>query len=366
MQVSRKLAAAVPAVLLTALLLMSSWGLSRGNAQLASATSGEAAENVDAKKKAEKGAKKNATKDVGESTDEIDVTREAVNASRYYYTYDNTVEKKDGRGSSARSTKGAIATIDLQARANQKHSEPLGSGMPGNTLAELPQGERTFGGVKFRIGDGCIQLAGKLLPGRPAKIEGIPVGRTFQVLHVLHATCWGAAGAPGDDMFVEDGTLVGQYQVGYEDNLVETIPIVYGQDVRDWWNWDGSKPAGRAEVAWTGVNDLARQNEREIRLYRTAWKNPRPDKVVRQIDFVSTNDSAAAPFCVAMTAAGAGEPAKRAVSVSRGISAGLAGEEGSTDSVEPAANSLGTSRSRRRLPKKAPDKADEPASESFR
>ena len=41
------------------------------------------------------------------------------------------------------------------------------------------KGEQEFAGVKFKIGEALIQLAGKTIPQRPEKVEGIPVNRRF-------------------------------------------------------------------------------------------------------------------------------------------------------------------------------------------
>jgi len=42
-------------------------------------------------------------------------------------------------------------------------------------------------------------------------------------------------------LFVPDDTLIGEYKVRYDDKAVETIPVVYGKDVRDWWFVEGEK-----------------------------------------------------------------------------------------------------------------------------
>lgn len=82
--------------------------------------------------------------------------------------------------------------IDLQPQANQKLADPLGSGRAGNDLAEVPKGEQTFEGVKFKIDDGFLQLNSPLLKEQRAKaIEGIPVGKPFAKLHILHSTAYG-------------------------------------------------------------------------------------------------------------------------------------------------------------------------------
>ena len=95
--------------------------------------------------------------------------------------------------------------------------------------------------------------------------------------------------------------MIGEYKVHYDDKSVETIPIVYGKDVRDWFDWDQSKPVTHGKVAWTGENARAKELNLKLRLYVTTWQNPHPDKRVVHIDYSSTN-TACAPFCLAITA----------------------------------------------------------------
>ncbi len=190
--------------------------------------------------------------------------------------------------------KGRLNYIDLRSCANRKVT--LGrTGKPNNSLAELPRGEQTFGGVKFNIADAMIQLASTKLPDRPEKVE-IPVNRTFIRLYVLHATEWGEVSWAK----VPDGTLVGQFHLNFEDQTTETIPIVYGEDLRDWWDVEG-KAVTRSKVAWVGGIREARGEQARLRLYLSAWNNPQPDKKVVGIDYVSANATAASPFCVGMT-----------------------------------------------------------------
>ena len=193
--------------------------------------------------------------------------------------------------------------IDLQPKANQKLDENFhNEKFEGNKLAGIPKGESLFGDVKFKIEEKLIQLGCKYVQDKPDKVEGIKVGKKFAKLYLLHATGFGAFGSQGDPLYISDGTAIGKYMVKYEDKSEEVIPIVYGEDVRDWFNHDQSKPATRGKVVWEGENDFARQFGAKLRLYMTEWKNPKPDKKVVSIDFVREGDSVAAPFCVAMTA----------------------------------------------------------------
>ena len=180
--------------------------------------------------------------------------------------------------------------LDLGPVANQKLKESYGS--EGNNLAALPTGMQTFAGVKFKIGDGLIQLSGNQTQGKPDKVEGIKVGTTCSKLYFLHATHWAA----------REDAIIGYYTVHYEDKSRETVPIVYGRDIADWWFTGDSAEPTRARVAWKGDNDDARNSNARVRLYLTTWKNPEPARRVVSIDFGSTNADQAAPFCVAITA----------------------------------------------------------------
>ena len=187
--------------------------------------------------------------------------------------------------------KGKLTFLDLQPKGNQRLDEDFVS--QGNDLKDLPRGEQTFAGVKFRIGASAIVLGSTNLPEMPLKVEAVQVNRRVARLFFLHATQWGAA------QDVVDGKLIGQYNLHCEDGTEQSVPIVFGEDMRDWWDED-QRPITRGQVAWTGTNEAARGRNAKTRLYVSMWENPLPDKKVVSIDFVSAN-TASAPFCVAMT-----------------------------------------------------------------
>jgi hypothetical protein len=193
--------------------------------------------------------------------------------------------------------------IDLQPKATHKLADNSPSGMPGNNLGSLPTGVRELGGVKFKIGEGYLQLGSPLYKlKRPTAVEGIKVGRTLAKLYLLHGTAYGTA-APGAPRYIADGAVIAEYRVRYEDGKSEVIKVVYGKDVRDYWFSKDSPSATRGKVAWEGDNAAAKRLSNRLRLYRTTWVNPRPRKRVESIDYVKPEkNSSAAPFCVAMTA----------------------------------------------------------------
>jgi hypothetical protein len=187
-----------------------------------------------------------------------------------------------------------VIYIDLKPYCNHNRKDDFHSGnYPGNNLASLPAGKQTFKGVKFQIGDGVVQLGSSNVAGKPEKVEGIKVGRKFGKLSILHATGYSAP----------DDTVIGKYLINYDDKTTETIEIVFGKDVVDWWAYPGRAEPTRGKIAWEGENEPAKGFEAKIRLYLTIWQNPHPKKKVVTIDYVATaQDTGAAPFCVAMTA----------------------------------------------------------------
>jgi hypothetical protein len=187
----------------------------------------------------------------------------------------------------------AVTYVDLQPRANQKQNETLIS-VPGNTLAGLKQGKQTLAGLRFDVGPRLIQLANEELRGKlPGKVEGIQIGAKFARLHVLHGTAY----------FADDGAVIARYVVHDADNSKETVEVVYGKDVRDWWRHDDDKGPTRGKVAWEGSNPAAKAGGCSLWLFSLTWKNPRPGQRVLAIDCVSTLTDAA-PFVVAMTLEG--------------------------------------------------------------
>jgi hypothetical protein len=182
--------------------------------------------------------------------------------------------------------------IDLQPKANHKLADDVQEGTGGNDLKEVKTGEQTLADVRFKIGEKYIQLGSTMAPDKPEKVEGIKVDRKFTKLHLLHATEWAA----------ENDTIIGEYTVTWDDDTSTTIPIRYGKDILDWWYDDSSPESSEAKVAWKGDNELAKGQNKKIRLYRATWENSKPELKVKTIDISSTKQTQAAPFCVAITA----------------------------------------------------------------
>ena len=182
--------------------------------------------------------------------------------------------------------------VDLQPSGNHRLVDALGS-LEGNNLAGVPQGPQMLDGTWFRIDERLIRVRGQRSPEPPEAVRGIAIGARFDTLHILHSTMFGNA------FGTDDGTEIGAYVVHYADRTEERIPIIYGEDVRDWWRSGDPADPSRGKVAWAGRNKAAGEED-EIRLFASRWKNPHPEKRVISIDFESKN-TPSAPFLVALT-----------------------------------------------------------------
>jgi beta-lactamase regulating signal transducer with metallopeptidase domain len=206
-------------------------------------------------------------------------------------------EKEEKKAADKKAADKKWIFVDLQPKANHKLKEDFhGTRFPGNNLESLPQGEQTLEGVKFKIGESLIQLTSTMqeVADLPEKVEDIKVNAKFAKLHILQAVGWRA----------DDDALVGEYTINWENGSSVTIPIVYGKDVLDWWCYPDSGEPSNGKVAWKGENEGAKTLNATIRLYLTTWENPKPELKVKSIDFSTTKQTQAAPFCVAIT----GEP----------------------------------------------------------
>lgn len=203
---------------------------------------------------------------------------------------------------------GKFTFVDLMPHTNQRFTDNFGSGRDGNDLKSIGKDSRTFGGVNFKLASGVMQLGSDLLAQKkPTKIEGIKVGAVAAKIHIVHATGYGNGsvlgqpGKDGDPLYIADGAKIAEYKIRYDDGKTQTIPVVYGEDVRDWWYGENAKGVKRGKVAWQGQNELSKGFEQGIRLYLTTWDNPHTDKKIASIDYIKVGGGPAAPFCVAIT-----------------------------------------------------------------
>jgi len=185
---------------------------------------------------------------------------------------------------------GELITLDLGDHLNTQ----LGHGTPDradNHWQDLPRGEQTFAGVKFRIDEGTIQLrGGRIWQNYPERVQ-IPIAKRLSNLYLLHAT----------QVNLPSPIPVGAITFRYRDGTSVTQPIEYKRHVADGWlRWE-PQPLPQAACAWVGDNPAAGSMGYRLSLYATRFVNPHPDREVEAIVYESASNPNCAPFCVAMT-----------------------------------------------------------------
>jgi WD40 repeat protein len=155
-------------------------------------------------------------------------------------------------------------------------------------LEDLPRGRQRLpgaGGVEFDV-RGVVQLNNdEAILGIPRSVENIAVRQECHRLHFLHAT----------HRSEKPGTQIGTYVFHYADGQREEFPIVFGQDVDDWWvpvSKDSADPQG-GKMVWKGKD--------AHRVFMSTWKNPRPLVEIVSLDFVSKLTKCG-PFLIAVMA----------------------------------------------------------------
>jgi len=75
--------------------------------------------------------------------------------------------------------------------------------------------------------------------------------------------------------------------------------IRYGEHTADWTKEVDPTDTEASMVAWSGPSPVS--DKITLRVYKTQWTNPDPEKTIASIDFISAN-SDPAPFLIAITA----------------------------------------------------------------
>jgi hypothetical protein len=110
------------------------------------------------------------------------------------------------------------------------------------------------------------------------------VGLKAEKICFLQASSWGA----------NNLQKVGEYVIHFANGSKQSIPLLYGEALIDWWASATAKPTN-AEIAWHGSHAKS-----EVSLFKFTWVNPLPQITIDSIDFVSAMSSAS-PFMIALT-----------------------------------------------------------------
>lgn len=152
----------------------------------------------------------------------------------------------------------------------------------------VPRGKQTFLNVPLQIG-GNLALWGQANTNNGQvfreEVKGIPVKRTFESLYIYHAAFHQSP----------DGTRVYDVVFNFSDGSSENEPILYGDDVRDWYYFPRTEAVPldpRSKLAWHGY--YSDENVvQPLRFCLTAIENPKPNLEVVSIDLVSCKENSA-------------------------------------------------------------------------
>jgi hypothetical protein len=167
-------------------------------------------------------------------------------------------------------------------------------------------GLRIVDGLPFHIG-GMIYLYGQNEvdsenSGKPQADAGsrypdklgIPVGREFEELHLIHTTAW-------PDV---EGETIALIRLHYDDGTTYEFPILYGGHVRDIQRIQTEESETLSDpdskIIWRGPG--VANYKSTSRVFKSRLINPHPEKMVKTMDVVSTHHLAAYQLLAATVA----------------------------------------------------------------
>jgi hypothetical protein len=169
---------------------------------------------------------------------------------------------------------------------------PSYKGTPGGTPGGFSR-RKTFDGLPFHI-DAKITFYGQFQvdwdnranPGGDAgakypDLTGVPVSRKFAELHLLHNTTW-------PDV---EGETIALIRLHYADGTSQELPVIYGAHVRDSHRIRTEESETLSDpdskIVWRGPGSASFKST--TRVFESKFINPRPLKVVKTMDVVSTH-----------------------------------------------------------------------------
>lgn len=200
-------------------------------------------------------------------------------------------------------------TIDLKPFLNRTLADSIAGTGKDNNLAALATGIHTFNGVPFDV-RGVIKLEGNALASGNEKFPtriNIPLLSKCSRFYLLH-------GASYQDT---PGERIAWLILHYQDGSTARLDINGCEQVLDWWGpiYNTDSGIGRyttspnTELAWAGSNPDIKENADDfsLRIYKTVFANPHPDRTISSIDYVSAL-SGASPFLAGLTIEKFGTP----------------------------------------------------------
>jgi Carboxypeptidase regulatory-like domain len=191
---------------------------------------------------------------------------------------------------SAQPSGGARGTEPLMLDFSKYPKEKFVTDGETNRLWQSLVGRQVFDGLPFLF-EARMCVYGKRMgpekqgdtPTYPDLI-GIPVGRRFEELHLIHYSQW--AEAEGRDIAI--------IRLNYADGTRHEFPMLFGGHVRDWQRMASEEKERltdpNTKIIWRGPGMHSLNST--MRLFKSMLANPHAGKVVTTMDVVSTKQLA--------------------------------------------------------------------------
>jgi hypothetical protein len=189
-------------------------------------------------------------------------------------------------------TESSIVPIDISSRFNFGDSAPMLS----VDLHGMATGRVQWDQVPFELNSVnkmravVVGTKGRGDVSLPDSVLGIPVGEAPTSLIFLHAAARPALNRESFRLIWDQqdtADLLGWYEVVYDDGFINTIPIRYGVNIRE-WNWE-ARAAAEDYCYAADALAVGRQMQDRVTFFAYEWINPRLGKVVREIRLKGTN-----------------------------------------------------------------------------
>ncbi len=199
-----------------------------------------------------------------------------------------------------------FAPLDLAEAAQAPRRDCTGA-QGGYDLTNLPQGERTLGGVPMLVGPKVVLVAGPSIRGvRASGQAAIPIGRRCDSIVLLQACVQPGTPSPYNGR----AQPIAQYDLVYADGTRAKTTIEYGGQLAEWsrphgeplrhghWRHSGYVATYPALPFWQGKTP----GGEDVTLYGYEWVNPHPEREVAYLEVSSPPESGdAALILVAAT-----------------------------------------------------------------
>ncbi|MBL8994333.1 MAG: hypothetical protein JNM63_13405, partial [Spirochaetia bacterium] len=180
-----------------------------------------------------------------------------------------------------------FTAVDLRPFANMGFKdETEGDGKGGwtdqgkNDLSYLKTGFQKIEGLPFDIidpgqnkGKSCVMLYSTHKESFPREVGPVPVGARAHSLLFLHSAAW-----------TRTGIVAGHYDVVYSDKSRESVKVVVGRHLDDWWSLKNVEDDRAALILKVKSDESGKGS---VGVYAYQWVNPHPEKTLDSLHLVS-------------------------------------------------------------------------------